>query len=736
MSNVWKIGSRWGYPGTSVLDLFIGYGCVFFNTEGNPKYNRYKDVKSGDMFVVADGETAVGIGKALSSFSSYEESGIVFTHDDWDNYINGTNTLICKVSIILFAKEDNVQLGGVNRSRFSEYRPHDTAQRAYVVECWEKFQEAKSQGAFNIDSGTYSLLYSEKNQLRQAIFSKDRQYQIPIYQRPYSWNDGNLRRLMEDLRDSVKNQEPVFMGTIQLSEPIPLNPSGTKNAYDVIDGQQRITSFIILLGILGMLPDYVKKTRTLVNRGQAQSDLDKLWTFLKDQSSNNNQLKTINPYIQNALILKALLAELFDGNEDAPNQDELKEFLRTKILFVVIETHAGLSKTLKIFNTINTAGMDLGAEDLFKIRFYEYLKQCNEPDEVFDCISNVYARVEQRIKEKRQGAPGMDSLLSTYQRVLIAKYDLPAETFNMGYERFYDQLFDTLLNIREWPAFGKIKKDRNNFKMSTNDLNILLNCFETRSDLLSSNSDFKIINSFLWETRYGGQIWNLGVIALFFEAINESQLYDLTLAAFKMSCSPSLFYAKRVNGIVSLLIDYLKQDIAKGDKSINPLESLVKRFKTYRDYKENIGVEIMLQKAFENDIISYPKWKNLICRLVEYLASDNKDEALYNRLFDIPIDIEHIQCFTDKKDAEGIRKAWGDELNRLGNLVILEREINQSIHNNAEVKPAQYLTSAFESVKRLAGKVGVENKQSRWTKENAEQRREENSKLLFNFIFS
>ena len=730
--NVWKIGSNWGNEGPSVLDLFIGYGCVFFSTYNLKKGGDYLSVKKGDFFIIADGATAVGMAKALGSFRKYEECGISFTRHDKKEYIDD-DVLVCKASVVLFSEEERSGWSIQQYMRFCACQETNQITHKSIFEYWAEHQEAKSRGTFNIECGTYLLLSSEEDISRQAILSKNRQYQIPIYQRPYSWNENNLRRLMEDLRDAVKNQEPIFMGTMQLSEPIPLNPSGTKHAYDVIDGQQRITSFIILLGLLGMLPDYAERIRTLVNQGQAQNDLDSLWNALKEWSlSNSNRQKSINPYIQNAQILDALLSELFDGKDGAPSTVELKEFIRKKVLFVVIETHAGLSKTLKIFNTINTTGMDLGAEDLFKIRFYEYLKQCGEPDEVFNRISEVYARVAQGKKEQKLGVPNMEELLSTYQRVLVAKYDLSADAFNMGYERFFDQLFDTLLNIREWPLFKKLQKDSPDFRMSTDDLNHLLDCFDVRGTALSKDWNFRIIDRFLWETRYGGQIWNSGIIALFFNTIKAEQLQAFTLDMFKLLCPPSLYYAKMVYGFNALLISFYKT-IAKSHNESLALSLLSDCFTTWRN--ENMDLKTLLVQSFEHEIVAYPKWKCLICRLIEYIKSDTKDKALYDRLWS-STDIEHIQCFTDEKDSMGVREAWGSEINRLGNLVILESSINRSINNRTKEKPDGYRSSQFESVKELADKVGLENGLSKWKREDAERRREDNSKQLISFIFS
>ena len=136
----------------------------------------------------------------------------------------------------------------------------------------------------------------------------------------------------------------------------------------------------------------------------------------------------------------------------------------------------------------------------------------------------------------------------------------------------------------------------------------------------------------------------------------------------------------------------------------------------------------ILKEAFAHEITGYPKWKLLICRLVEYLKSKTKDESLLIRLFKSDIDIEHIQCYTDRTDRDKVWTEWGAELNRLGNLVLLESDINRSIGNDSDKKPEGYKKSRFESANELSEEVKT------WTIKDAIKRRDINSKLIYEYI--
>lgn len=85
----------------------------------------------------------------------------------------------------------------------------------------------------------------------QELLEGSKQYQVPLYQRTYSWSDDQLRRLWDDIRqlaeDRVEDPELThFIGSLVLA-PSPSNGPAGVQEYLVIDGQQRLTTLSILL---------------------------------------------------------------------------------------------------------------------------------------------------------------------------------------------------------------------------------------------------------------------------------------------------------------------------------------------------------------------------------------------------------------------------------------------------------------------------------------------------------
>src|SRR5438067_7389827 len=70
-------------------------------------------------------------------------------------------------------------------------------------------------------------------------------YRIPAYQRGYRWNPTQVTQLLEDIREFTKRDAPQPEEFYCL-QPLVLRPNGD-GAYDVVDGQQRLTTLLLIL---------------------------------------------------------------------------------------------------------------------------------------------------------------------------------------------------------------------------------------------------------------------------------------------------------------------------------------------------------------------------------------------------------------------------------------------------------------------------------------------------------
>ncbi len=97
-------------------------------------------------------------------------------------------------------------------------------------------------------------------------------YIVPDYQREYVWTDKEVLPLMEDINEQIDagSSHEYFIGTILVS------PTDQKNHYEVIDGQQRLTTFFLLLCALKYLfkdePQLRQTISNLISTSYTNSD--------------------------------------------------------------------------------------------------------------------------------------------------------------------------------------------------------------------------------------------------------------------------------------------------------------------------------------------------------------------------------------------------------------------------------------------------------------------------------
>lgn len=215
------------------------------------------------------------------------------------------------------------------------------------------------------------------------IFSSDFDYDIPSYQRPYSWTEDQTRDLFNDLHDfyvdeSVEDQ--YFLGSIVLVK------EDDKPHSEVIDGQQRLTTLTILLAALTSkltgenradFKNYIiepgRASQGISSKPRLQlRKIDRDFFRMYVQELNFDKLFALNPDSlpteaqRNILFNSKLLMDFLNANFSS--EDELVNFgafLVQRCLLIVVSTPTEQS-AFRIFSVMNNRGMDLLVTDIFK----------------------------------------------------------------------------------------------------------------------------------------------------------------------------------------------------------------------------------------------------------------------------------------------------------------------------------------------------------------------------------
>ncbi|ADN80652.1 DUF262 domain-containing protein [Helicobacter pylori] len=226
----------------------------------------------------------------------------------------------------------------------------------------------------------------ESNDLNLRDILKDElYYQIPIYQRPYQWTEKNCEKLLDDLFFNYEDdrESDYFCGSLVL---ILISEDSKKaKTYDIVDGQQRLSTFILLAKVLAalyserlteeskdylqesLITKYGKKDRLNFNAMgfNSKKDFQYALTSFNDVPISNNK----NSYLKNAICLKNYLKK-----KEIEDINDFIEWLYFKVVFITI-TCPDADKALRIFNVLNARGLALNATDIFKGELLKHAKE-------------------------------------------------------------------------------------------------------------------------------------------------------------------------------------------------------------------------------------------------------------------------------------------------------------------------------------------------------------------------
>jgi hypothetical protein len=231
----------------------------------------------------------------------------------------------------------------------------------------------------------------------QMVFMQPQRLIVPLFQRPYVWNEDNqweplwadvVRVAQRVLNHPAGNVHPHFLGAVVLQQ-VQKN-TGQMQERTVIDGQQRLTTLQLLLDALHcelITAKAIKpaaRIEPLVRNAEpfcsAPEDQFKVWPTNRDRPAFNAVMSASPPMDHDAVGYRGermVEAHRFfseqarewlrlDGDNGLPARAEaLETAVREKLQIVVIDLAAD-ENAQEIFETLNARGAPLSAADLIK----------------------------------------------------------------------------------------------------------------------------------------------------------------------------------------------------------------------------------------------------------------------------------------------------------------------------------------------------------------------------------
>jgi hypothetical protein len=202
------------------------------------------------------------------------------------------------------------------------------------------------------------------------IFNTGKRYQIPLYQRAYAWEDKQIIQLLEDINDSCENPDSkYYIGTLVVADK--------GSFYEVVDGQQRLTTLYLLLQCL---KTDIRHTLSFACRHKSNYTLENLDGILMNSSVIDND-KIQESIISGIRIIKGELS-----NKGKYGDDFLEKLAHVVMYRIVVPPHTDLNH---YFETMNTRGEQLEQHDILKASLMSFLKEDNAWMSAFSEIWNA-----------------------------------------------------------------------------------------------------------------------------------------------------------------------------------------------------------------------------------------------------------------------------------------------------------------------------------------------------------
>ncbi|WRE77042.1 DUF262 domain-containing protein [Helicobacter pylori] len=558
-----------------------------------------------------------------------------------------------------------------------------------------------------------------KNTLKEELY-----YQIPIYQRPYQWTEENCEKLLDDLfEDYEKDRESdYFCGSLVL---VKSDPNSKTETYDIVDGQQRLSTFILLSKVLADLCNdclsgtknlehlqegwkgrHTEKKRLSFNTIGSNAEYDFAYAlehFNDSQASNNKNNK--NNYLKNAICLKGYLKE-----KEIKNINDFIEWLYSNVKFITIIC-PDIDKALRIFNVLNARGLALNATDIFK---GELLKELAKEEDQKKLVSRWNA-LSQKCSDNDLT---METLFSWYLTYLESKTS--REKMQKRLVTWFNNLNKTPLEYLKgvedfYKAYCEIleMQDRHAHLLSYKDddyLHVIL-CASILHHY--SDQDIEALKELLVKFYY--QDWVAGQTKS-----TRSQTCCNIINALKEK--------KSVENIASIVKKYFK------DKNIT------------QRFKENLQDNNLYTKFyFVGKSVKKNSWLKPVLILVEYFVSDDpKPKRIQKGNFHV----EHILPQKPDPSSQWVKDFSEEErelyTHSLANLTLLGSNKNSQASNlDFKEKKEIYMGNAVKLGKDKRGRekpfkvmtcykmaINIAHHYTEWTPKSLEKRKEEPIQII------
>ena len=258
------------------------------------------------------------------------------------------------------------------------------------------------------------------NKTYRQLIGNGLRYEIPKFQRDYSWESEHWDDLWQDILLVFNSEEDEhYMGYLVLQ-------TADNKKFLIIDGQQRLTTLsILILVVLKALTNLVEKGENIEdNEKRIKSFRDSYIGYLNPVTLiSDNKLKlnrNSDEYYRNYIVLlkdlpirntnssEKHMRECFNWfntriSKEFKTGEELARFVDTivdKLIFTVIEVSDQIN-AFKVFETLNARGVQLSSSDLLKNYLFSVIDETKPHSTEIDELESLWSRIIGKLGNKK-----------------------------------------------------------------------------------------------------------------------------------------------------------------------------------------------------------------------------------------------------------------------------------------------------------------------------------------------
>lgn len=485
-------------------------------------------------------------------------------------------------------------------------------------------------------------------------------YLIPNYQRPYVWGKDQVIDLLDDISISCENNNlgEYFLGSLVLKE----NKKEDYIEYEVLDGQQRLTTLFLLTAVIRDLTDNLKRKdncqKSLFREADYDDNIperlriifdirDEVKDFVNkyiklDQGTNSEALKALVNiknndasiyHMTNAILyMQEFIKEKIKENGDF--LDKFVNFFRTKVIVIYVSSD-DLSDAFRLFSILNNRGVKLRNSDILKANNLRVIKEKDKQQKYakdWEGIENYFGE-------------DFDNFLSHLHSILTkqkARLSLLKE--------FENNIF-AKNKIKEGEEFFEFVKEYKN----------------SYEELFDNNEDLELKNLLtLMKVGFEGEIW-IAPLLHYHKKFGKNNLLIFTKNLNKK------FASDWISGLTPTTRVYNINAIIDAIDNSSTIDELLE--------KDCFSINESELKTFFNGNIYGKRQARYILLLLNYLYHSPELPLVIPNI----ISIEHILPQNPKENSQWLKDFNDKELNewknKLGNLIILSRRKNSAQSN-------------------------------------------------------